>query len=217
MRGLCLLLALATPAVAERPAKTSGQQYFSPGQFLNLLRKPAVQADLGLNAELAQQIEERHRRWRERARAKMQAARGKEPMIRKADEAAFAAWSDQELSADAKFARSRLTEAQLLRAQQIERQVEGPLSIIDDDPLMKALALTDDQFLEMDLVRKHYLEAGMAAFRASFVDLDADKFQQGLRRLKTEAERSIHELMTDEQRTKYEQLLGPPFKSDEGR
>lgn len=160
----------------------------------------------------------------------MQAAKGNKPTLSKADEAEIDAWLDRDLVALEKFARSLLSEKQLLRAQQIDRQHSGPLSIIDDDPLMKAIELTDDQFIEMDLIRKHYFEAAVQNFEANLSPRDGDKIQQILNgaladidkiqqilNLGNDAERSIRELLTPEQRAKYEQLLGPPFKSDEGR
>ncbi|MFO0899026.1 MAG: hypothetical protein U0836_16500 [Pirellulales bacterium] len=232
MRSLYLLLflAIATSALAERPAKTSGQMFFKRGDFQAMLRNPAVQADLGLSSAVLQQIQERRIRRSEQHEAKLQAAQGDKPTLSKADEAEIDAWADRDLVALEKFARSLLNEKQLLRAQQIDRQHSGPLSIIDDDPLMKALELTDDQFIEMDLTRKHYFEAAVQNFRANLSHRDGGEIQQILNgafadidkiqqilNLGTDAERSVRELLTPEQRAKYEQLLGPPFKSDEGR
>ncbi len=232
MRVLCLLLllVLAAPALAERPAKTSGQLFFKPGEFQNMLRNPAVQADLGLSPELLREVQERRRRRGEQYEAKVKAAQGNKPTLSKADEAEIDAWSDRDLVDLEEFARSLLNETQLLRAQQIDRQENGPLSIIDDEPLMKALELTDDQFIEMDLIRKHYFEAAVQNSEANLSPRDGDKIQQILNgaladidkiqqilNLGTEAERSIRELLTPEQRAKYEQILGPPFKADEGK
>jgi len=232
MRGfyLLFLLAIATPALAERPAKSSGQMFFMPGDFQAMLRWPAVQADLGLSSAVLQQIQQRRVSRREQYEAKMKAAQGNKPTPSKADEAEIDAWYDRDLVALEKFARSLLNEKQLLRFQQIDRQHSGPLSIIDDEPLMKALELTDDQFIEMDLIRKHHFEAVVQNFESNLSHRDGDKIQQILNGaladidkiqqildLGTEAERSIRELLTPEQRAKYEQLLGPPFNSKKGK
>lgn len=195
-----------------------------------MLRNPAVQADLGLSSAVLQQIQERRIRRSEQRDAKVQVAKGSKPTLSKADEAEIDAWADRDLVALEKFARSLLNEKQLLRAQQIDRQTGGPLSIIDDEPLMKALELTDDQFIEMDLIRKHYFEAAVQNFEANHSPRDGDKIQQILNgaladidkiqqilNLGNDAERSIREPLTPEQRAKCEQILGPPFKADEGK
>lgn len=162
-----------------------------------LLEQKSVQQDLKLSAEHGKKIHEfADSQWK-----KMQAMKdlNKEERDRR-----FEAMAKD----DERFLKGTLSESQLKRLEQISMQVAGLLWVMRSD-VAKDLNLTEEQKRKIhELHREAHKEAQEAFRSAGRAEVKEVKFNE----MRMANRRRLMSALTDEQKAKWKEMSGPPFR-----
>jgi hypothetical protein len=200
--ALGLAAVLTTPAMAQQRGR--GGFGFGRAGLSMLLSNASVQEELKLDDSQ----KDKAREFAEKAREKMTAAReelqglDQEERMKK-----FREMAAESNTAARKFAAETLKSEQVKRLEQIELQVGGANAFAEEG-LQKKLSLTDDQKSAVASIN----ESSMQELREIGRDVDFQERMEKTREIRSKALDSIKGKLTDEQKTKYTELLGSPFE-----
>jgi hypothetical protein len=198
-----LTLGLTTLAAADEPRKPGATGVFVPGAShdlsLAVLSNKRLQDELKITAAqgekltpLAETFDAAQKAWR---------------ADRRNDRAAAATAHQAAQAESKKGVEAILTAEQARRLTQIERQVAG-ISAFLDETNAKELGLTDAQRGTVKEAHLKRLRDGADARRGAILGIGDPKV---LRQLDEAAAATVNAALTDEQKKKWEELLGEPF------
>jgi hypothetical protein len=191
------MILVVTPDIAW--AQGGGRGFFGRGNAAFLLAQESVQKELKLSEEQVQKVQDLAAKMRESF---------KEAFALEGDERTKKL---QELAKEnEKSVADILNAEQAKRLKQIVYQQQGA-SAFSDAEVAKALALTDDQREEVKKINDDTAAQTRELFSGGGLDEEGRKKLQELR---TAASDKIMKLLTDEQRTKWKDLQGEPFKGE---
>jgi Spy/CpxP family protein refolding chaperone len=214
MRMLCksvvalgLAAVLATPAMAQQRRGPGGFGGFGRGAGLSmLLSNASVQEELKLDDSQKEKVKE----FADKAREKMTAAREELQNLSQEERGK----KFRELTAEANAA-ARKTASEVLkpeqhkRLEQIELQVGGA-NAFESEHLQKKLSITDEQKSAIaSIIEASNKEAG-EIFQSSQSDRQAA--MEKIRELRKKTLEDVKGKLTDDQKSKYTELLGSPFE-----
>ncbi len=190
---LCLMVGLMAAAQAQGP------QRGGPGPG-GLLMNPDVKRELKLTDDQL---------------TKLQDALGKVQDKHKDDFARFREMSNDErqkvirsISEDYnKAVAGVLDEKQMKRFKQIQWQIAG-VGALEDPEVQKALNLSDDQKKKLVAVFEDANKKAQDLFRSGNVEGKRDEFEK----LRKDAEDRAYNVLTEEQKKKWKEMQGEPFR-----
>lgn len=198
---LSLLLGGST-AMAQRGGGTPpGPQQFSRFQLATL---PEVQSEIGLDDSMKKSATEMLEKMREEQRSLMQG--GGEDR-----QAAMAKVIDMRKKLDGEFV-AKLDEKQKSRLTGIMVQVVGASSLMDAE-VQTVLGVTDDQkkaLAEAQTKNREATRESMQGLR----DLSPEERNEQMAKMRTESDKVLLAVLTEEQKSKMETLKGAELKVD---
>ena len=201
-----LTMALLLPAMAQppagRPGGPFGGRFGGPMLMLGLLRNQQVQQELKLTHQQKQQIEQLGEQWRE----KMRGLRDLTPEERRQKVQGMRAELEKQLS-------QILNEQQMKRLKQIALQVEG-YAALERPEVAERVGLTKEQRQKIRDILRQAAEKRREAFQQGRSDRQA-AFQR-MREIRQWVDGEIEKLLTPEQKKKWQELIGEPFKFEGG-
>lgn len=196
---------VSTGVTQESRLENNGLFGSRPGALLHMTADPAVQQDIKLSDSKKQAIDKLYQELKAASRNCDCGKSNKDAEDRKAKYEAFLA----KAKAFDEKAMSELSSDNLARIQQIAWQEAGPFGLADLDDLTRALNLSDAKVSEIKAVLKKFNEEGknlLSPKNGAKIDMTA--FCQK----REEAKERIISVLSDDERAKYKQLLGKPFK-----
>lgn len=163
-----------------------------------LLNQEAVQKDLGITPEQAGKLKEVLE-----ARPAGGGQRGQD--MSEEEREKFRAEMEKFVAEQQKKIAGILDEKQLGRLTQIRRQWTGARAVASDEEFAKALSITDEQ--------KEKIEKALQELRESSRDAGPGGFAE----MREKSNAKVMEILTDEQKAKYKELLGQPFDTTQIR
>jgi Spy/CpxP family protein refolding chaperone len=187
---------LASPALAQRGPRGGG----GFGSGLLLLSQKSVQEELKLTEDQVKKATEAGRKMMEGFQG-LQGLEGEELQKKR-----------QELAKEGqKAVDGILSKDQAKRLKEISLQLQGAMAL-RDPAVAKGLKITDDQTTKI----KELFDQAQQDFRKIFEDAAGD--QEAARKKLAEYRKDFNakamKLLTDEQRTKWKELTGKPFKGE---
>lgn len=202
MVASALAMALLLPAMAQPPAGRPGGPFGGPMLMVGLLRNPQVQQELKLTDQQKQQLEQLGEQWRE----KMRGLRDLPPEERRQKVQGMRAEVEKQLS-------QILNEQQMKRLKQIALQVEG-YAALERPEVAEQVGLTKEQRQKIRDILRQADEKRREAFQQRQGDRQA-VFQR-MREIRQWVDGEIEKLLTAEQKKKWQELIGAPFKFEGG-
>jgi Spy/CpxP family protein refolding chaperone len=201
-----LTMAVLIPAMAQPPAGRPGGPFGGrlggPMLMVGLLRSPQVQQELKLTDQQKQQLEQLGEQWRE----KMRGLRDLPPEERRQKVQGMRAELEKQLS-------QILNEQQMKRLKQIALQVEG-YAALERPEIADQVGLTKEQRQKIRDILRQADEKRREAFQQGQGDRQA-AFQR-MREIRQWVDGEIEKLLTAEQKKKWQELVGAPFKFEGG-
>ena len=201
-----LTMAVLIPAMAQPPAGRPGGPFGGrlggPMLMLGLLRNQQVQQELKLTDQQKQQLEQLGEQWRE----KMRGLRDLPPEERRQKVQGMRAEVEKQLS-------QILNEQQMKRLKQIALQVEG-YAALERPEIADQVGLTKEQRQKIRDILRQAAEKRREAFQQGRSDRQA-AFQR-MREIRQWVDGEIEKLLTAEQKKKWQELVGAPFKFEGG-
>lgn len=174
-----------------------------PMMMLGLLRNPQVQQELKLTEEQIQKVEQLGEQMREKFRGLGQELRGLSPEEREKRLQAVNEEVEKELA-------KILKEQQLKRLKQISLQVEG-LAALARPEIAKQVGLTEGQLKQINEILREANEKRRAIFQQGPGGDPQARFQE-LQKIRQWVDEQIGKLLTEQQKKKWQELIGEPFK-----
>ncbi len=195
---------LTLTATAQPPA---GFRMMEGGPFLMamLVQSPKVQQELKLTDEQRQKLQELVEQLREKMRGAGQKLREAPPEERQKQLQAMREEVEKQLA-------TVLNERQGKRLKQIALQVEG-YAALGRPEVAKQVGLTEEQTLKVRDVLQQAREKGRELFQQRPPDRQA--IRQKLQEIRRWVDEQIQPLLTDEQKKKWQELVGEPFKLEQ--
>jgi Spy/CpxP family protein refolding chaperone len=194
-----LALALAVVAFAATAAQAQGGRPGFGGGTLFLLTQKSVQEELKMSEDQVKKVTELEAKQRE-------AFQGLRDLSREERQKKFQEMAKENEKAIGEI----LKEDQLKRVKQISLQQQG-LRALGNPEVAGALKLSDEQ---KDKVKAIQDEAGKE-MRALFgAGLDRDEARKKMEEIRKATEEKLTGVLTDEQKTKWKELQGEPFKGE---
>lgn len=201
-----LTMAVLIPAMAQPPAGRPGGPFGGrlggPMLMLGLLRNQQVQQELKLTDQQKQQLEQLGEQWRE----KMRGLRDLPPEERRQKGEGMRAEVEKQLA-------TTLNEQQMKRLKQIALQVEG-YAALERPEIADQVGLTKEQRQKIRDILRQAAEKRREAFQQGRSDRQA-AFQR-MREIRQWVDGEIEKLLTAEQKKKWQELVGAPFKFEGG-
>ncbi len=201
-----LAMALLLPAMAQppagRPGGPFGGRFIGPMLMVGLLRNPQVQQELKLTDQQKQQLEQMGQQWRE----KMRGLRDLPPEERRQRVEAMRSEVEKQLS-------TILNDQQMKRLKQIALQVEG-YAALGRPEIAEQVGLTKEQRQKVGDILRQAAEKRREVFQQGQGDRQA-AFQR-MREIRQWVDSEIEKLLTAEQKKKWQELIGAPFKLEGG-
>jgi len=201
-----LTMAVLIPAMAQPPAGRPGGPFGGrlggPMLMVGLLRSPQVQQELKLTDQQKQQLEQLGEQWRE----KMRGLRDLPPEERRQKGEGMRAEVEKQLA-------TILNEQQMKRLKQIALQVEG-YAALERPEIADQVGLTKEQRQKIRDILRQAGEKRREAFQQGQGDRQA-AFQR-MREIRQWVDGEIEKLLTAEQKKKWQELIGEPFKFEGG-
>jgi Spy/CpxP family protein refolding chaperone len=201
-----LTMAVLIPAMAQPPAGRPGGPFGGrlggPMLMVGLLRSPQVQQELKLTDQQRQRLEQLGEQWRE----KMRGLRDLPPEERRQKVQGMRAEVEKQLS-------QILNEQQMKRLKQIALQVEG-YAALERPEIAEQVGLTKEQRQKIRDILRQAGEKRREAFQQGQGDRQA-AFQR-MREIRQWVDGEIEKLLTAEQKKKWQELVGAPFKFEGG-
>ena len=201
-----LTMAVLIPAMAQPPAGRPGGPFGGrlggPMLMVGLLRSPQVQQELKLTDQQRQQLEQLGEQWRE----KMRGLRDLPPEERRQKGEGMRAEVEKQLA-------TILNEQQMKRLKQIALQVEG-YAALERPEIADQVGLTKEQRQKIRDILRQAAEKRREAFQQGQGDRQA-AFQR-MREIRQWVDGEIEKLLTAEQKKKWQELVGAPFKFEGG-
>jgi Spy/CpxP family protein refolding chaperone len=201
-----LTMAVLIPAMAQPPAGRPGGPFGGrlggPMLMVGLLRSPQVQQELKLTDQQRQRLEQLGEQWRE----KMRGLRDLPPEERRQKVQGMRAEVEKQLS-------QILNEQQMKRLKQIALQVEG-YAALERPEIADQVGLTKEQRQKIRDILRQADEKRREAFQQGQGDRQA-AFQR-MREIRQWVDGEIEKLLTAEQKKKWQELVGAPFKFEGG-
>ncbi|MDT7972332.1 MAG: hypothetical protein RRB24_05830 [Armatimonadota bacterium] len=201
-----LTMAVLIPAMAQPPAGRPGGPFGGrlggPMLMVGLLRSPQVQQELKLTDQQKQQLEQLGEQWRE----KMRGLRDLPPEERRQKGEGMRAEVEKQLA-------TILNEQQMKRLKQIALQVEG-YAALERPEIADQVGLTKEQRQKIRDILRQAGEKRREAFQQGQGDRQA-AFQR-MREIRQWVDGEIEKLLTPEQKKKWQELIGEPFKFEGG-
>jgi Spy/CpxP family protein refolding chaperone len=201
-----LTMAVLIPAMAQPPAGRPGGPFGGrlggPMLMVGLLRSPQVQQELKLTDQQRQQLEQLGEQWRE----KMRGLRDLPPEERRQKVEGMRAEVEKQLA-------TILNEQQMKRLKQIALQVEG-YAALERPEIADQVGLTKEQRQKIRDILRQADEKRREAFQQGQGDRQA-AFQR-MREIRQWVDGEIEKLLTAEQKKKWQELVGAPFKFEGG-
>ncbi len=201
-----LTMALLIPVMAQppagRPGGPFGGRFGGPMLMLGLLRNQQVQQELKLTDQQKQQLEQLGEQWRE----KMRGLRDLPPEERRQKVEGMRAEVEKQLA-------TILNEQQMKRLKQIALQVEG-YAALERPEVADQVGLTKEQRQKIRDILRQAAEKRRGAFQQGQGDRQA-AFQR-MREIRQWVDGEIEKLLTAEQKKKWQELVGAPFKFEGG-
>lgn len=203
--AMALAATLILTVMAQPPA---GFRMMEGGPFLmvGLLRSPQVQQELKLTDEQKQKLQEVGEQIREKMRGVMQKLRDLPPEERRKQLQALREEMEKQLTAV-------LKEPQMKRLKQIALQVEGYAALARPE-IAKQIGLTKEQSRKVEEILRQAREKGRELFQQRPPDQQA--IRQKMQEIRRWVDEQIQPLLTDEQKKKWQELIGEPFKLELG-
>jgi Spy/CpxP family protein refolding chaperone len=170
--------------------------------MVGLLRSPQVQQELKLTDQQKQQLEQLGEQWRE----KMRGLRDLPPEERRQKGEGMRAEVEKQLA-------TILNEQQMKRLKQIALQVEG-YAALERPEIADQVGLTKEQRQKIRDILRQAAEKRREAFQQGQGDRQA-AFQR-MREIRQWVDGEIEKLLTAEQKKKWQELVGAPFKFEGG-
>jgi Spy/CpxP family protein refolding chaperone len=201
-----LTMAVLIPAMAQPPAGRPGGPFGGrlggPMLMLGLLRNQQVQQELKLTDQQRQRLEQLGEQWRE----KMRGLRDLPPEERRQKGEGMRAEVEKQLA-------TILNEQQMKRLKQIALQVEG-YAALERPEIADQVGLTKEQRQKIRDILRQADEKRREAFQQGQGDRQA-AFQR-MREIRQWVDGEIEKLLTAEQKKKWQELVGAPFKFEGG-
>jgi Spy/CpxP family protein refolding chaperone len=201
-----LTMAVLIPAMAQPPAGRPGGPFGGrlggPMLMVGLLRNQQVQQELKLTDQQKQQLEQLGEQWRE----KMRGLRDLPPEERRQKGEGMRAEVEKQLA-------TILNEQQMKRLKQIALQVEG-YAALERPEIADQVGLTKEQRQKIRDILRQADEKRREAFQQGQGDRQA-AFQR-MREIRQWVDGEIEKLLTAEQKKKWQELVGAPFKFEGG-
>ena len=201
-----LTMAVLIPAMAQPPAGRPGGPFGGrlggPMLMLGLLRNQQVQQELKLTDQQKQQLEQLGEQWRE----KMRGLRDLPPEERRQKGEGMRAEVEKQLA-------TILNEQQMKRLKQIALQVEG-YAALERPEIADQVGLTKEQRQKIRDILRQAGEKRREAFQQGQGDRQA-AFQR-MREIRQWVDGEIEKLLKAEQKKKWQELVGAPFKFEGG-
>jgi Spy/CpxP family protein refolding chaperone len=201
-----LTMAVLIPAMAQPPAGRPGGPFGGrlggPMLMVGLLRSPQVQQELKLTDQQRQRLEQLGEQWRE----KMRGLRDLPPEERRQKVEGMRAEVEKQLA-------TILNEQQMKRLKQIALQVEG-YAALERPEIADQVGLTKEQRQKIRDILRQAGEKRREAFQQGQGDRQA-AFQR-MREIRQWVDGEIEKLLTAEQKKKWQELVGEPFKFEGG-
>ncbi|MDT7898473.1 MAG: hypothetical protein YPKNTGVA_002322 [Candidatus Fervidibacter sp.] len=201
-----LTMAVLIPAMAQPPAGRPGGPFGGrlggPMLMVGLLRSPQVQQELKLTDQQRQRLEQLGEQWRE----KMRGLRDLPPEERRQKGEGMRAEVEKQLA-------TILNEQQMKRLKQIALQVEG-YAALERPEIADQVGLTKEQRQKIRDILRQAGEKRREAFQQGQGDRQA-AFQR-MREIRQWVDGEIEKLLTPEQKKKWQELIGEPFKFEGG-
>jgi Spy/CpxP family protein refolding chaperone len=201
-----LTMAVLIPAMAQPPAGRPGGPFGGrlggPMLMLGLLRNQQVQQELKLTDQQRQRLEQLGEQWRE----KMRGLRDLPPEERRQKVEGMRAEVEKQLA-------TILNEQQMKRLKQIALQVEG-YAALERPEIADQVGLTKEQRQKIRDILRQADEKRREAFQQGQGDRQA-AFQR-MREIRQWVDGEIEKLLTAEQKKKWQELVGAPFKFEGG-
>lgn len=202
---LGLAAIMATPVMAQQ-RRGGGFGFGGRAGLSMLLSNPSVQEELKLDDSQ----KDKAREFSEKTREKMTAAReelqglDQEERMKKMRE-----MMAESNTAARKAASEMLKPEQVKRLEQIELQVAGA-NAFEEEHLQKKLNITSEQKTAITSALQSSMEETREIFQNSGDDRQAA--MEKIRELRKETLSKIEGKLTDEQKSKYKEMLGSPFE-----
>lgn len=201
-----LTMAVLIPAMAQPPAGRPGGPFGGrlggPMLMVGLLRSPQVQQELKLTDQQRQRLEQLGEQWRE----KMRGLRDLPPEERRQKGEGMRAEVEKQLA-------TILNEQQMKRLKQIALQVEG-YAALERPEIADQVGLTKEQRQKIRDILRQAGEKRREAFQQGQGDRQA-AFQR-MREIRQWVDGEIEKLLKAEQKKKWQELVGAPFKFEGG-
>ncbi len=203
--AVCITQLAAGGTVPEPLHSDSDTLQHRPGMLVYMVADPSVQADLGLSTGTKEEIEGLNQELRTASRNCNCGSNNQNADDRKAQ---YEAFLEKAKKLDAK-ARSEFSNEDLTRLRQIVWQEAGPFGLAKFDDLTGALGLNDRKRSHIKAIVKNFNEQG----KEVMYPRDGSRFDPKiLTAMREEADARILGLLSDEERSRYKQLLGKPFQ-----
>ncbi len=174
-----------------------------PMMMLGLLRSPQVQQELKITEAQQQKLQVLGEQLREKFRGLGQELQGLSPEERTKRMEQVNAEVEKELA-------KVLTEQQLKRLKQISLQVEG-YAALGRPEIAQQVGLTEGQQKQVQQVLREAAEKRRALFQQGPGGDPQARFQQ-MREIRQWVDEQIERLLTEQQKKKWRELIGEPFK-----
>lgn len=174
-----------------------------PMMVLGLLRNPQVQEELKLTEEQRQKIEQLGDSLREKLRGLGQELRQLTPEEREKRLQAVNEEVEKELA-------KVLRKQQLTRLKQIALQVEG-LAALGRTEVAKQVGINEEQQRKIQEILREAAEKRRALFQQG-PPADPQATFQEMRKIREWVDEQISKLLTEQQRKRWQKLIGEPFK-----
>jgi Spy/CpxP family protein refolding chaperone len=194
-----LALALAVVALAATAVQAQPRGPGFGGGTLFLLTQKSVQEELKMSDEQVKKVTELEAKQREAFRDFRDLSR--EERQKKFEEMA---------KANTKAIGEILKEDQLKRVKQISLQQQG-LRALANPEVADALKLTDEQKDKVKAVGEEARKEMQALFGAG---LERDEARKKMEEIRKASDEKLMGILTDEQKTKFKELQGEPFKGE---
>ncbi len=174
-----------------------------PMLMLGLLRNPQVQQELKITEEQRSKLEQLGEQLREKFRGLGQELRELSPEERENRLESLNAEVERELA-------KILNEQQLKRLKQISLQVEGYAALARPS-VAKEIGLTEGQLRQIREILREAGEKRRTLFQQGPTGDPQARFQE-MRKIRDWVDEQIGKLLTEQQKKKWQQLIGEPFK-----
>ena len=205
-----LLIGIATALAVTCFAQGGGGRrgMFGGGGPTGLLRRPDVQADLGLTDEQKAKLDEIQQNVRSQMQEARQSAGDDRDAIRKAMEPIMKKSTEDSLAV--------LTPVQKQRLNEINIQINGNSALVNNKDLQNQIGLSDDQKAKIDQLAKDQQAANMSIFqKIQSGELQREDAGASMQKNTQVLKDGIDKVLTDDQKGKLKSMSGKPFTSTE--